>query len=80
MARIICAECGEVHRKNRSKHLRDKHGLDTSRGRLVAEYFITPESLGIARDALMDFEEGDTVVCAHEFPLDMLTRRSARGG
>lgn len=76
MAKIICTECGEVHRKNRSKHLRDKHGLDTKRGGLVAEYFINPEVLGIAREALADFGEGDVVVCTYTFPLDSQIRRN----
>ena len=80
MAKIICTECGEVHRKNRSKHLRDVHGHDTRRGGLVAEYFLRPEAFGISKEALLEFEDGDTIACSYTFPLDVTMRRNLQGG
>lgn len=47
--RGICRLCNRKITEHRSSHLRNKHGVDTYHG-AVAEYFLTPEELGISRE------------------------------
>lgn len=60
MARAICIKCRRKITANRSSHLRKEHGIDTYKG-AVADYFLTPEQLGLTADEFEQIKEGKCV-------------------
>ena len=61
MAKVICNICGMVVLVYRSKHLRDEHGIDTSRGGAVSENFKSPEYYGLTSRDMNLYDVGDFV-------------------
>ncbi len=57
--RAICRICKKKITQNRSSHLR-RHGIDTFKG-AVAEYFLTPQELGLSESEFNAIPEGGKV-------------------